>query len=284
MNETAPPRVDVRDLYRNELKRPERVEEKRRLESEFYDREAREFLEGFREADLRRDVEDFEIEVNAEESLIPVLKIRYAFHLLGDLRGKRVLEVGCGMGVVSVVMAKRGAHVIGIDVSAGMIDLARRNVELHGVADRTEHHVMMAEELDLPDESVDLVFGFVSLHHLQPTLAAKEFRRVLRPGGRAVFVDPLAGSRLLARARAMVPVACLESPGGGALAPEDVAEVARHFDSYSIKHFECLARFDRVLRWDPLVRALYRFDARMLAAFPPMRRLSRYVVLEFQRK
>jgi SAM-dependent methyltransferase len=283
MTDTTKPRVEVRSLIQNELKRPERVEEKRQLESEFYDREAADYLQGFREADLRREVEDFEVEVNTPASLAPVLKIRYAFSLLGDLHGKRVLEPGCGMGVVSCVLGRLGAQVTGIDVSAGMIDLARRNVALHQLDGQVDHRVMSAESLEFPDESFDLVFGFVCRHHLQPTLAAREFRRVLRPGGRAIFVDPIQGSRFLARARARVPVECLESPGGGSLSPEDIREVGRHFDRVAVKHFECFARFDRLIRWDPLVRAIYRMDARLLGALPPLRKYSRYVVLEFTR-
>jgi SAM-dependent methyltransferase len=142
---------------------------------------------------------------------------------------------------------------------------------------------MSAEALELPDASFDLVFGFVCLHHLQPTLAAREARRVLRPGGRAVFVDPIQTSRALAAVRSWVPVPCLESPGGGSLTPEDIAEVSRHFDAARLRHFECLARLERLVRWAPVVRALYRADARLLARVPPLRRFSRYVVLELER-
>lgn len=276
-------KVQVKNLYRNELKRPEKVEEKRALEAAFYDREAAQFLDGFREADLRRDVEDFEIEAGADASLIHVLKIRYAFERLGELRGRRVLELGCGMGVVSVVLGRRGAAVLGIDVSPGMIDIARRNAALHGLEGLVEHRVMSAEAMELPDASFDLVFGFVYLHHLQPTLAASEVRRVLRPGGRAVFVDPIQTSRAMATLRSWVPVPCLESPGGGSLTPEDIAEVSRHFATARLRHFECTARFERLLRWAPFVRALYRADARLLEWFPFLRRFSRYVVLELER-
>lgn len=276
-------KVQVRNLYRNQLKRPEKVEEKRTLEAAFYDREAAEFMQDFREADLRRDVRDFEVEVEAERALTNVLKIRYAFDRLGNLRDKRVLELGCGMGVVSVVLGRRGATVLGIDVSPGMIDIARRNAAIHGLGGTVEHRVMSAEALDLPDASFDLVFGFVCLHHLQPTLAASEVRRVLRAGGRAVFVDPIQTSRAMAALRSWVPVPCLESPGGGSLTPEDIAEVSRHFDAARVRHFECLARMERVVRWAPLVRSLYRADARLLAWLPFLRRFSRYVVLEVER-
>ena len=139
-------------------------------------------------------------------------------------------------------------------------------------------------ETPFEDGRFDAVFSNGALHEWdQPEKVFDEVHRVLKPGGRAVFVDPWQTSRLLATLRSWFPVACLESPGGGALVPEEIAEVARHFARVEVRHFELLARLERILRWAPLVRGLYRLDARLLAWFPLLRRWSRYVVLEFTR-
>ena len=54
--------------------------------------------------------------------------LEYAFFLLGDVRGKTVLDLGCGTGENVILLVKRGAVVIGMDISPGLIDLARQRV------------------------------------------------------------------------------------------------------------------------------------------------------------
>src|SRR5258706_9195569 len=62
-----------------------------------------------------------------------VYPLEYAFHLLGDVRGKVVLDLGCGSGESTVPLAKRGARVIGMDISPDLIELAKRRVQIAGV-------------------------------------------------------------------------------------------------------------------------------------------------------
>src|SRR6266481_763873 len=61
----------------------------------------------------------------------------YCFRLLGDLRGKNILDVGCGEGEDAMILAMLGAQVTGLDVSPGAIALARQRAALNGVSDRT---------------------------------------------------------------------------------------------------------------------------------------------------
>jgi len=93
---------------------------------------------------------------------------RYAitFERAGDVTGKDVLDVGCGSGVYSVDFARRGARrVVGVDFSANMLALARREAEQHEVADKCEFVQADFLELD-PDETFDIsiamgVFDYV---------------------------------------------------------------------------------------------------------------------------
>jgi SAM-dependent methyltransferase len=78
----------------------------------------------------------------------------------------RVLEFGCGVGRVLVPLARRAEAVVGVDVSAAMIDEARRNVAARGIENVTV--VRCDESLALAGGDFDLVHSFVVLQHVPP--------------------------------------------------------------------------------------------------------------------
>ncbi|WP_405754594.1 class I SAM-dependent methyltransferase [Streptomyces sp. NBC_00073] len=103
--------------------------------------------------------------------------------LAGDVAGRRILDAGCGSGPLTAALRDRGAVVTGIDVSAGMLALARRRL-----GDDADLHVVdLSDPLPFADDAFDDVVASLVLHYLEdwgPTLA--ELRRVLRPGGRLI--------------------------------------------------------------------------------------------------
>ena len=137
--------------------------------------------------------------------------LEYAYHLLGDVTGKTVLEFGCGDGLNTVMLAKRGAKVIALDLSADLIELATKRVEANGCRE-VEFLIASAHCLPLEDESVDVVFGMAILHHLDLELASQNVRRVLKKGGRAIFKEPVRNSKLLAKVRGLFPLRADVSP------------------------------------------------------------------------
>jgi SAM-dependent methyltransferase len=101
-------------------------------------------------------------------------------------RGQRVLEVGCGAGVDLARFAKGGAIVTGVDIAASAIALARNNFEQQGLHGTFE--VADGEQLPFPDHSFDIVFAHgVVQYTANPQRLVDECRRVLRPGGQAIF-------------------------------------------------------------------------------------------------
>ena len=129
--------------------------------------------------------------------------LEYAFHLLGNARGKTVLDYGCGAGENAVLLAARGAAVIGVDISPDLIELARKRAALNGAT--VELLVGSAYETGLPDASVDIVFAQAILHHLDLGAARSEVRRVLKPGGVLIVQEPVRDSRVIRFLRPLVP-------------------------------------------------------------------------------
>jgi 2-polyprenyl-3-methyl-5-hydroxy-6-metoxy-1,4-benzoquinol methylase len=129
--------------------------------------------------------------------------LEYAYYLLGDVRGKRVLDFGCGAGENTVLLALRGADTVAIDLSPELIALAQKRLSLHGV--KADLQVASCHETGLPDHSFDVVFGIAILHHLDLALSLKEAARLLKPDGFSIFSEPIRDSRLAKAARRMFP-------------------------------------------------------------------------------
>ena len=108
---------------------------------------------------------------------------------LGDVRGKTLLELGGGLGEASAWFAMHGAIVIATDLSGGMLAVARRVATHNGTGITAVQ--MDGAVLALADASVDIVYGANVLHHVDQAQCIGEVHRVLRPGGVAVFWDPL---------------------------------------------------------------------------------------------
>jgi 2-polyprenyl-3-methyl-5-hydroxy-6-metoxy-1,4-benzoquinol methylase len=99
--------------------------------------------------------------------------------------GKRVLEVGCGIGTDSINFARAGALLTAVDLSSESLHIAEQRAEVMGVADRIDFVQANAEELTsaLPAEPYDLVYSFGVVHHTpHPERALAEMRALTAPG------------------------------------------------------------------------------------------------------
>ncbi|MFN2315440.1 MAG: class I SAM-dependent methyltransferase [Gemmatimonadales bacterium] len=131
--------------------------------------------------------------------------LEYGFSLLGDIRGKTVLDYGCGSGRIAVVLRARGARLLALDISPHLLEVAHKRLATHGLEADTEFLLATGHRMPIPDGSVDIVFGVAILHHLNLTEASQEVRRVLRPGGVAIFIEPVRDSRLYRALRRIFP-------------------------------------------------------------------------------
>ncbi len=131
-------------------------------------------------------------------------------------RGRKVLEIGCGIGTDGAQFARAGADYTGIDLTEAAIELARARFAASGLSG--EFQVSDAEKLDFAADTFDLVYSHGVLHHTPDIEAAvSEIHRVLKPGGRAMVMlyhrgsyNYRVGIRVLRRAGAGL----LRSEGG----------------------------------------------------------------------
>lgn len=115
---------------------------------------------------------------------------RFILQQLGNIRGKRLLDLGCGAGENSVYFAQKGANCVAADYSAGMVEVALKLAAANGV--NIEGQTANAMALDFADNTFDIVYASNLLHHIpDPKIALQEMHRVLKPGGKACFWDPL---------------------------------------------------------------------------------------------
>ncbi len=115
---------------------------------------------------------------------------RFIRQHLGDVKDCRLLDLGCGAGENSVYFALQGAQCVAADYSPKMVEVAKalaakNNVEIAG-------YTANAMALDFADNSFDIVYAANLLHHLpNPKIALQEMHRVVKPGGKVCFWDPL---------------------------------------------------------------------------------------------
>lgn len=118
-------------------------------------------------------------------------EMRYIRQALGELKGRTLLDVGCGLGEASVYFALLGAEVTATDISPGMCAAAGRLAAANGV--RISTHVSAAEDLGLPaDRRFDVIYTGNTLHHVDLAATLPRLLRHLRPDGMFVSWDPVA--------------------------------------------------------------------------------------------
>lgn len=114
---------------------------------------------------------------------------------LASLQGKRVLDIGCGIGQYSVLFAKAGALVTGVELSSVGVNTALEMAEANGVADRCTFINGDVTDQEFPDGEFDVVLMHEVLHHAIKYPGLKDLiLRLTKPGGKVVIADTVQGA------------------------------------------------------------------------------------------
>jgi ubiquinone/menaquinone biosynthesis C-methylase UbiE len=144
-----------------------------------------------------------------------------------DKDGGKVLDIGCGPGVMAADLLKRGCTVWGIDASEKMIALARAKMEKTGDSSRAHFSVGDIENLEFQDAEFDAVICMGVLEYLLSDLKAiQEMARVARPGGTVIVTVPSEVTAYQAVGRSVGIIARLRGKLGGR-AVEDAEGIRR---------------------------------------------------------
>ena len=158
---------------------------------------------------------------------------------IGSLRGKRILDIGCGQGDTSVFFALQGAEVWAVDVSDGMVDFTRKLAAHHAVSDRIHAAVRRVEDLDFSDDFFDVVYGDGVLHHLDIQTAVPNIVRMLKPAGCAVFLEPLKGNLFIRLYRRVANA--LRSTDERPLELQDLEFIRNQFQRWEHREYHLLS-------------------------------------------
>lgn len=207
-----------------------------------------------------------------------------------DLTNKRVLDCGCGTGYSTIQLAALGALVHGVDVSESGIEIARGRARRYGFEKRVSFSITCLEQLPFYEKSFDFLFGMDILHHVDLLKAIPELKRILKPGGIAVFkewkrtflFDSLRNSSLglilfpkKPRKDQIVDL----SPTEKKLSDDDLKFIRKEFDVCRVFYSRLLSRLGIFFANPETTKTLQKFDARLILRFSTLGRLSGEMIL-----
>ncbi len=134
-------------------------------------------------------IQDFDFETEKGFYLSP--EQIYAYMEMDDLNNKKVLEIGAGIGINAFIMARKGAKVFALDVSGERLRIMSKLSERLDLKKQIYPSIMPAELMAFKNNSFDVVYTKSVLIHLDLEKVIPEVYRVLKSGGKAVFVEPL---------------------------------------------------------------------------------------------
>ncbi len=220
----------------------------------------------------------------SEEGILP---LEYAFHLLGPVEGKTIVDLGCGAGLNTVALATLGARVFAIDTSDRNLEITSERAHVNGVRSKVTLLRSRGAVIPVDDNQADHVFCSAIAQQNEPVIAARQIRRALRPSGTAVFRETLC-SPLLAKIITGFRSPDTTDTQDGFLTPELADAISRAVGRTGRRKefwlaMPLLARMGINAR-SRAAMVCQRIDAALLRQFPRLRQFASHLVWEARKE
>lgn len=215
--------------------------------------------------------------------LIPRSALEFSYKMLGNIEGKKLLEVGCGSGMQTIEFCKKRAYVTAIDISEESIKAVKRLSRKYNVKN-LEIKKMSAESLKFPDNYFDCAYINCTLMHMDKEKVFKECLRVLKPNGLLVFKETLKHWLFAFPYRFLSPY---RKTKPSYITLSDVKKLkAAHKEFYLFSTFFLFLFYIFKNKKIPykLFNALSKIDECLLKALPPLRNISWVTVAYLEKK
>jgi SAM-dependent methyltransferase len=192
-----------------------------------------------------------------------------------------VLEYGCSTGEKAHELSAVARSVHGIDIS----DVAIEHANARFSSSAVRYQVMDASKMTFQDCQFDLVFGSGIIHHLDTERSAREIARVLRPGGRAVFWEPLGSNPMINLYRRCTPGA--RTADEHPLLKRDLDIIQTCFGKLEVSHYGLTSLAVVGIRHSSFGERLRTFFGgidQALFRVPGMERLAWYCLLQMEKR
>lgn len=239
-----------------------------------------------------------EIDVVARNEALTAPEMRYITSKLGNLKGKSLLDVGCGLGEASVYFALKGASVTSSDLSSEMLVSTKKLADHHGVSVTT--HLAASDGMELQPESFDVIYAGNLMHHVDIADTVVKIKKLLKKDGVLVTWDPLAYNPVINVYRKIATE--VRTIDEHPFTIHDIKTFKRNFSNVETSYFWLTTlvvflimyfkqkknpneeRFWKVVideseNWEKLYKPLERIDKVLLKLFPPLRWLCWNVVI-----
>lgn len=211
------------------------------------------------------------------------------------LAGTKILECACGMGFLSVLLAKQGAEMYAFDISSKSVEITRERAKRNGLEARI--HVMQSsfENLVFPDESFDYIIGKNILHHILDLEAVgNKIYQLLKPGGKGIFYELSAANPILMFFRRNVIgrtglIPKLGTPDEHPITLDEIELLSKIFKgrcTLSYPKFRFFVKFDRQVfkeKYRPISFVCDVIDRGVYTFIPPLRKYSYKILIELHK-
>jgi len=257
------------------------MEIRKQKEIEYYNKKARKLLENKKEQEMK----DF-------EGFNPFILESYNFlrkFLINKCEGKKALDYGCGNGIHSIWLAKRGAEVIGIDLSKNSLQIAKEKAEKKGIGNNVNFLLMDCENMEFSDNSFDIIFDGGTFSSLDFKKILPDLARVLNPKGFLIGIETLGHNPLtnLKRKINKITGKRTEWAVSHILRMENLKQAEKYFGKIEMHFFHLTSwmafPFLRLPGGKILLNLLEKLDSCLLKMFPFLNKYSFKIVFIFSR-